>query len=99
MRRLLKDRAAEADLVNIWLYTFEQWNERQADRYLAALERGVTAILQRPNGGRPRETLRTGYWSRRVEHHVVFYTFSDTEVRVRRVLHESMDPDRHLDDA
>ena len=40
-RELLKDRAAEADLIEIWMYSFENWGEVQADRYFAALERGM----------------------------------------------------------
>ena len=39
---------------------------------------------------------RKGYWSKRLEHHIVFYTFTDAEVRIRRVLHEVMDVGRHL---
>ena len=37
-----------------------------------------------------------GYWSKRLEHHVVFYTFTDAELRIRRVLHEVLDVGRHL---
>ena len=40
-RKLVKDRAAEADLIGIWLYTFETWSETEADRYLGALEDGA----------------------------------------------------------
>ena len=33
---------------------------------------------------------------KRLEHHVVFYTFNDEEVRIRRVLHEVMDHGSHI---
>ena len=39
---------------------------------------------------------REGYWSLRVQHHVLFYTFTRQEVRLRRVLHEAMDPDINM---
>jgi toxin ParE1/3/4 len=32
MRALLVSRRAEADLREIWTYTFENWGEEQADR-------------------------------------------------------------------
>ena len=95
-RRLAKDTAAKTDLVGIWIYSFEQWGEAQADRYLGALERGIGALANNPESGRLRHEMMKDYWSRRVEHHIVFYTVTDAEVRIRRVLHESMDVGRHL---
>ena len=93
---LVHDRAAERDLIEIWVYTHRMWGEAQADRYLDALEAGIIKIARDPQSGRSRAAIREGYWSASIEHHVVFYTFSDSEVRVRRVLHESMDFDTHL---
>jgi len=95
-RRLAKDEAAKADLVGIWIYSFDQWGEAQADRYLGALEHGIGKLIDSPENGRLREELRKGYWSVHIEHHVVFYSFTDAELRVRRVLHESMDLGRHI---
>ena len=95
-RNLVKDRAAETDLIDIWVYSFNQWSEGQADRYLSALENGIEKLVDEPEDGKQRDRLREGYWSQRIEHHVVFYTFTDNELRIRRVLHEVMDPDIHL---
>jgi len=95
-RRLVTDHSGETDLIGIWVYTFEQWSEAQADRYLAALQNGINKLAGDPEDGKQRDTLRPGYWSKRIEHHVIFYTFNDTELRIRRVLHEAMDPDLHL---
>ncbi len=95
-RKLVKDQAAATDLIGIWVYSFETWSEAQADRYVDALEHGIGKLVDDPTNGAPRDELREGYWSRRLEHHVVFYTFSDAELRIRRVLHEVMDVDRHL---
>lgn len=95
-RELDHDQAAEADLIGIWVYTFETWNEVQADRYLDALEHGIGKLVEDPTSGTRRDELREGYWSKRLEHHVVFYTFTDAELRIRRVLHEVMDVGRHM---
>lgn len=96
VRNLVKDQAAETDLIGIWVYSFEQWSEAQADRYLSAIANGIQKIVSDPEAGKIRNRLRKGYWSKRIEHHVVFYTFTDSELRIRRVLHEVMDPDIHL---
>ena len=95
-RTLVKDRAAEADLVDIWVYSFDTWGEAQANRYLDAMELGIAQLARNPEAGNRRHALREGYWSKRIEHHIVFYTFTEDEVRVRRVLHEVMDVGRHL---
>ena len=95
-RRLVKDNAAEADLLGIWLYSFENWGESQADRYIDAIESSIETITKTPEKGDSRESIREGYWSVRVGHHVAFYTFTDAELRLRRVLHEAMDAGRHV---
>jgi len=82
--------------VGIWVYSFETWGEAQAERYTNALERGIENLVDAPEKGKNRGVLMSGYWSMRLEHHVVFYTFDDHELRVRRVLHEVMDPSLHL---
>lgn len=95
-RKLVKDNAAEEDLIGIWNYSYENWGEVQADRYLDTIEIAVKKIIDVPDHGEQRNWLRQGYWSLRVEHHIVFYTFTDKEVRIRRVLHEVMDVKRHI---
>lgn len=46
-----------------------------------------------------RDEVRPGYWSVLIRRHVAFYTFTDDEVLVQRVLHGSMDPNLHLDEG
>ncbi|MFT7678310.1 MAG: toxin ParE1/3/4 [Planctomycetota bacterium] len=95
-RRLVKDHAAEEDLIGIWLYSHRNWGQAQADRYMNAIEAGMKVILKAPDEGLNLEHIRRGYWSTRVQHHVAFYTFNSRELRIRRVLHEVMDPERNL---
>lgn len=97
-RALVTDRAAEDDLIGIWVYTFRTWGEFQAEKYLGILESAVKSIGDDPAAGQSRDAIRAGYWSKLIGHHVVFYTFNETEVRIRRVLHEAMDFGVHLSD-
>lgn len=46
--------------------------------------------------GRQQAEVRPGYRSRAVGSHVVFYVISAGGVDVIRVLHQRMDPDRHV---
>jgi toxin ParE1/3/4 len=96
MRVLLISARAEADLREIWRFSYERFGEAQADCYVDELEKGLRECGAEPEQGKPREDVRPGYWSRLVRKHVVFYTFSDPEILVQRVLHGSMDPTLHL---
>lgn len=86
MREIHKRPRAFADLEGIWLYTYEQWGEEQADRYVRQLDKQITALAETPASGKSAETIRAGYYSIQVGRHLVFYTFTDTIVSIRRVL-------------
>lgn len=46
-----KQALAEQDLVNIWLYTWHEWGEAQADAYLDELERAMQLLVEQPSLG------------------------------------------------
>lgn len=96
MRRLVVSDRAEADLREIWLYSFKTWGAAQADRYLDELDAGLQECGAEPERGKQSDEVRPGYWSLLIRRHVAFYTFTDDEVLVQRVLHGSMDPSLHM---
>ncbi len=97
-RQLVVSQRAQADLIEIWLYSFKHWGEAQADRYLDELDAGLRECGAYPERVRRREEVRVGYWSLLVRRHVAFYTVTVDQVLIQRVLHGSMDPDLHMDD-
>ncbi len=96
MREVLIRPRACADLESIWLYTYEQWGEVQAARYLHRLDERILALATDPEQGKSLEAIRAGYHLIRVGRHVVLYTFTEQRVGIERVLHDQMDMDRHL---
>lgn len=96
-RRLVVSKRARSDLIEIWLYSFENWGAAQADRYLDELDAGMRDCGAVPERGRRRDEVRPGYWSILVRRHVAFYTVTAETVLIQRVLHGSMDPDLHID--
>lgn len=98
MRRLGVSGRAEADLREIWVYSFMNWGATQADRYLDELNAGLQACAAEPERGNRRDDIRNGCWSRLLRRHIAFYTFNQDEILIQRVLHCSMDPDLHLGD-
>lgn len=96
MLKIYKQVRAEDDLVDIWLYSFEKWGADQADHYLDKLDEGITRIAQDPAIGKACSHIRQGYRRLHVEHHLIYYWIGQGRIEVVRVLHERMDPDRHL---
>ncbi len=64
--------------------------------YLDELDAGLQKCGAEPESGNRREDVRSGYWFMLVHRHVVFYSFTDDEILIQRVLHERMDPTLHL---
>ncbi len=96
MRKIRKQALAEADLVDIWVYTQQRWGETQADRYFEELEAGIVGIARNPELGRPCDHICAGYRALRISRHIVFYKLEPSVIRIVRVLHERMDPARRL---
>lgn len=96
MREIRKRPLALRDLTHIWRYTFDRWSETQADRYLLSLDDAIQQLATQPETGRSLDIIRPGYRSIQVGRHIVFYTFTDDAVSIRRVLHQRMDVGRHL---
>jgi toxin ParE1/3/4 len=86
---------AEADLEDIWLYTFKTWSLEQADSYQDDFVVGFEGLAHGHKKGRPVD-IREGYFKYPVGSHLVFYRISDLHVDVIRVLHQQMDAKRHL---
>ena len=86
---------AEADLEEIWLYTFSQWSVEQAEEYHNALIAGIEGLASGTNVPQ-RTDVREGYWKYKVGMHVLYFRCSDEYLDVIRILHGRMDVDAHL---
>ena len=92
----LLTREAEADVIDIYRYSVENFGETQADTYHDGLSDCFRLLADTPLIGRDYGFLRLGL--RRYEHasHSVYYRLTDTGLLILRVLHRRMDPARHL---
>lgn len=91
-----RTREAEADIADIYRYSFENFGEIQADTYHNDLADCFRLLADTPLLGRDYSFLRPGL--RRYKHasHSVYYRLADTEILILRVLHQRVDPARHL---
>ena len=96
MRQIRLRSRAEIDLVDIWAYTFAQWDEGQADKYVDELQVAINHLVDHPQRGVPRSNVRDGFRVLFVNRHAVYYQLTPATVDIVRVLHAQMDPDGHL---
>lgn len=84
MSRYVVSPAARVDLDQIWDYTCERWDAKQAEKYIREIQRAIERI--------------TDYRKHAVGSHTLYYRITDTDlINVVRILHQRMDVDRHLD--
>lgn len=89
--RLKISEAALEDLDEIWLYTYKNWSETQADRYCMLIAQEIEFLCSHPTSGRNYEFVRKGYRASKVKSHLIFYRYSSNDLEVVRILHERMD--------
>lgn len=84
---------AQNDLENIWLYTFETWSAKQADRYYDLILNEIEFIAENPDAGRDYSSVRKGYLRSKVKSHFIFHKINPKEklVEIIRILHQQMD--------
>jgi toxin ParE1/3/4 len=87
--------AAVADIGAIWDYTAETWGVGQADRYVDDIRSACVALANGEWAGRKVDVL-DGYLKYPVGRHLIFFRQVGTGIVVIRVLHQSMDVERHL---
>lgn len=89
---------ASYDLEKIWLYTFENWSQEQADRYYNLIIDEIEYLCLKPNSGKDVSHIRKGYYSTKIKSHLIFYKVNHQEnmLEIIRILHEVMDIESHL---
>lgn len=92
MAKVILRQEAIDDLNDIWIYSFEEWSENQADKYYAALKFACTQIGENPELGKEYEGISSNLLGLRTGKHIIFYQVVKVdEVEVIRILHERMD--------
>ena len=88
--------AAQSDLESIWDDSLRHWGEAQAETYTRSIRAACEALAKGTSAGRSAEEIREGYRKVAVGSHVMLFRIRDDAVQIMRILHQSMDVDRHL---
>jgi len=86
---------ARSDLTRIRTYTSDRYGTEQCKRYLQALTACFRMLAETPSRGRRCDRLRPGLMRMEEGEHVVFFVQKPYGVRIVRVLHKRMLPERH----
>jgi len=87
---------AQRDLEGIFDYTVKQWGLPQALVYTDLIEATCADLAQAPQRSQDCAAIRVGYRRRTVEQHVIYFRLMSDGIAIIRILHQRMDPIRHL---
>ncbi len=87
---------ARRDVREIWRYSYRQWGEPKADVYIRDINQFLFRLSDRPDRGKACDHIRVGYYRVNFESHAIFYRIQEEGVLIVRILHQSMDFQRHL---
>lgn len=86
---------AERDLEDIWTYTAQEWSVEQAETYTNDIINMFEDIAAGKRDGRP-VLVRAGYLKALVGRHAIYFQTRGEVIAIIRILHQSMDVERHL---
>jgi toxin ParE1/3/4 len=89
--------AARDDLLSIWAFSADRWDEEQADLYIDSITVRFAWLTRNTALWHERPELGDGVCSYPEKSHVIFFRESEGNLQILRVLHGSMDVDRHID--
>ena len=87
---------ARKDLFDIGIYTQNKFGVKQRRLYLNAIADKFNLLADESEIGIKRFNIRKGYYSIFSEKHIMFYKKYNYGIRIIRVLHQSMEFDKHL---
>ncbi len=77
-------------------YSLRQWGPARTARYLDELESRARLLTHHPELGKRRDGLHPGLFSFPHERHILYYLKDEEGITILRVLHQQMDPARHI---
>ncbi|MCU5771475.1 type II toxin-antitoxin system RelE/ParE family toxin [Erwiniaceae bacterium BAC15a-03b] len=87
---------AADDFAAIYDYTLLNFGEKQADRYTEEMDKCLNRLAEMPRMGREQPELGVGLLRYEYARHAIFYRLRQYDTFIIRILHQQMDPWRHL---
>lgn len=87
---------AVLDLENIYTYSVKEFGQSRAEEYIRSLEASFENLLKSPEVGRKCDYIRSKLRAYNVGSHIVFFKEISFGIVIIRILHKSMDFNRHI---
>jgi len=99
MSKYLLTKKAVNDLTRIWNYTYDNWSEKQADKYYNQIIQFCDNLSTQAELGKKYYNLMEGLKGSKINKHIVFYRkISEELIEIERILHEQMDLKSRLEE-
>ena len=97
MAKYILSPQAQRNLKDIRAYTLKNFGKQQTTAYLKILQKHMKALAATPSKGKKRDEIKVGYCSSFIGSHTIYYRIvADSHIDIIDVLHQSMEPMRHL---
>ncbi len=98
MSKYILSWEAQSSLKEIQIYSAKTFGKERTKQYLASIRKRMKVLSENPSRGIVREDLKVGYHSDFIGSHTIYYRIQSTHIDVIDVLHQSMDPTKHIID-
>lgn len=88
---------AQSSLHQIQVYSMAHFGRNKTKHYLLKIQHRMQSLAENPLQGLLRKELHAGYYSSFIESHTIYYRIKRSHIEIIDVLHQSMEPSRHLD--
>ncbi len=82
---------AEADLDEIWDYSFEHWGREQANQYTRKIHEALCLLGRSPRAGVACDDIAMGYRKFSIAMHSIYYRIDSPRPMIMRILHQRRD--------
>jgi toxin ParE1/3/4 len=89
-------RRAKTDLEDITDYTACTWGAQQAKNYIREIRTQIAGIANGDVIAQSLQVARAEMFKCRVNRHLIIFEQTNDQIRVVRILHETMDVPRHI---
>ena len=64
---------------SIWEFSYDNWGESQADKYITQINERINWLAHQPRAGKHRPDICQGYYCFPQGAHLIFYLINDTK--------------------
>lgn len=89
--------AAYRDLDEIWLYTFQEWSEHQANKYFESIIQEIEFQSEHPDKAKQMLKVSSEFFYFRALSHYVFFQKRDDKIDIIRIIHKRMNFSEHME--